>query len=88
VGARPPRATLVRCASADWLAGTQLGGRLEAGRDDLGRYLGGAVVVRHLFAIGGACPIFPSVSLVLNAGAYTGPVHGPAAGLHLLVGFD
>jgi hypothetical protein len=65
-----------------------LGGRLEAGKDDVGRYLGGAVVLRRRFGSLSACPLVPSVSLLLTGGAYLGPVHGPAIGLHLLVGFD
>jgi hypothetical protein len=75
------------CLGGDVLAGTYLGGRVEAGRDDVGRYVGGAVVVRRLF-LEDLCPLFPSASLLLNAGAYVGPVHGPVIGLHLLLGFN
>ena len=75
------------CSSGDLAAGNYLGGRIELGRDDVGRYAGGAVTLRRYF-MPGACPVHPSLSLVLNAGAYLGPVKGPAVGLHLLFGFN
>ena len=56
-----------------------LGGRLEVGHDDLGRYAGGAFVARAITPF--------SLELVLSAGAYLGHGGGPAAGLHLLGGF-
>jgi hypothetical protein len=88
VGASAPHPGPDRCAGGDGWTGNQLGGRLEAGRDDVGRYLGGALVVRRVFPVGGAGPVLPSVSLVINAGAHSGPVHGSAFGLRLLVGLN
>jgi hypothetical protein len=64
-----------------------LGGRLELGRDDLGRYLGGAAVARTILPWDALSPFLPSLSLVLHAGWYDGPVHGPALGVGLLAGF-
>jgi hypothetical protein len=64
-----------------------LAGRVEVGRDDLGRYLGGAAVARAIFPWEAMSPFLPSLSLVLNGGWYDGPVHGPAVGVNLLVGF-
>jgi hypothetical protein len=75
------------CSSEGARAGDYLGGRLEAGRDEVGRYVGGALAIRRYF-LAEACPLLPSASLVMNAGAYLGPVHGPIIGLHLLVGFN
>jgi hypothetical protein len=64
-----------------------LAGRVELGRDDLGRYLGGAAVVRAIFLPEAMSPFLPSLSLVLSGGWYDGPVSGPSVGLHLLAGF-
>jgi hypothetical protein len=64
-----------------------LGGRVEVGRDDLGRYLGGAAVARAIFPWEALSPFLPSLSLVLTGGWYDGPVHGPAVGLNVLAGF-
>jgi hypothetical protein len=75
------------CPTKEAIAGNFLGGRLEAGRDGAGNYVGGAAVLRRSF-LPGLCPFSPTVSLVLNAGAYVGPSHGPAVGLHLLFGFN
>ena len=74
-------------SSGDPAAGNYVGGRIELGRDDVGRYAGGAVAVRRYF-MADADPVHPSISLVLNVGAYLGPVKGPAVGLHLLFGFN
>jgi hypothetical protein len=64
-----------------------LAGRVEVGRDNLGRYLGVAAVARTIFQGWDALsPMFPSLSLVLNAGWYDGPVRGPSVGLSLLAG--
>jgi hypothetical protein len=64
-----------------------LAGRVEVGRDNLGRYLGVAAVARTVFVNWNAIsPVIPSVSLVLNAGWYDGPVRGPSVGLGLLAG--
>jgi hypothetical protein len=75
------------CPTRDAITGSFLGGRLEMGRDGVGDYLGGAAVLRRSF-LPGSCPLSPTVSLVLSAGAYVGPEHGPVVGLHLLVGFN
>ena len=64
-----------------------LAGRVEVGRDNLGRYLGIAAVARTVFVhCDAASPMIPSLSLVLNAGWYDGPVRGPSVGLGLLLG--
>jgi hypothetical protein len=62
------------------------GGRLEVGRDDHGRYVGVALAARHFLTVKPDFLFAPSLSLVLSAGAYTGPAEGPAVGLHLLLG--
>jgi hypothetical protein len=64
-----------------------LAGRVEVGRDNLGRYLGVAAVARTVFLNWNTIsPVIPSLSLVLNAGWYDGPVRGPSVGLSLLAG--
>ena len=63
---------------------TLLGGRLEAGRDDRGRYVGGALVARRLFAPWGM--IMPSVEVVVAAGSYLEGPGRPVVGAHVLVG--
>jgi hypothetical protein len=64
-----------------------LAGRVEVGRDNLGRYLGVAAVARTVFLDWDAMsPMIPSLSLVLHAGWYDGPVRGPSVGLSLLAG--
>jgi hypothetical protein len=64
-----------------------LAGRVEVGRDNLGRYLGVAAVARTVFLSWDALsPMIPSISLVLNAGWYDGQVRGPSVGLSLLAG--
>jgi hypothetical protein len=64
-----------------------LAGRVEVGRDNLGRYLGVAAVARTVFLEWDALsPMIPSLSLVLHAGWYDGPARGPSVGLGLLAG--
>ncbi len=82
-GATVPRAASGAAASREGPT-TLLGGRLEAGHDDRGRYVGGALVARRLFAPWGM--IMPSVEVVVAAGSYLDGPRRPVVGAHVLVG--